>query len=704
MVSPSQFNPNLPEHIEKALLKAMAKDRDDRYASIADFMNALHAMPTSQARMFTIPQEVRLTERTSELLKFDVKATEVEQVRTKPLNNIQVTDSEQTPVRLSSHVDNKYVPHEPDGTVMGLTANIGLGSVAGIRNAGSSFENGNADSHALSSLNIGSQAVQNISPNGSPILAGQPSKTRDLNDIQSKAGPGPGTIPFPATLSSSKNEPTGEATAVPIIASASTAKPNGSSAVPPTKGGNTGNRAVHDAGVVAAIAYRSASNVGLPPSGGNPNSPGGPNRRIRLLVAILLIVITLMLVMGISLIAVPGLLNSLAGIVHGISTTSTGTITPDNKDESNIYQIIGVTSKPKPNMREVSARIISATSPAQSKTVTSSGSIPGTRATGPLNFLNTTTSDKSFGSVILRGASGVPVTFNGPITVPVYPGLLTITGFAVNIGSDGNIGAFDISGSCCAAGITVKNGAFSGGQDPQPNSVVQQSDIIGAASALTDSLTPGIQAALQKQVHPNEQVVPNTLRCTSAVSANHAAGDHVPNMTVIVSVTCKEEVYDQQAALTLGANLLAKQASTDLGPNYALTGNIVAEVTRLTMVDTKGTLSILVRAEGVWVYQFSNPVKKDFANHIAKATNQNAIHYLMSQPGVKAVKIDNPSGNTLPDTSHITIEIVAIPGATGSPTPGKGTVTPVGPTVVPTGAATPPAKPTPTPTQGLGGS
>src|SRR6266487_2522868 len=236
--SPSQFNPNLPEHIEKALLKAMAKDRDDRYANIADFMNALHAMPTSQARMFTITQEVRLTERTSELLKIDVKATEVEQVRTKPLNNIQVTDSEQTPVRLSSHIDNKYVPHEPDETVMGLTANIGLGSVAGIRNAGSSFENGNADSHALSSLNIGSQAVQNISPNGSPILAGQPSKTRDLNDIQSKAGPGPGTIPFPATLSSSKNEPTGEATAVPIIASASTAKPNGSSAVPPTKGGN----------------------------------------------------------------------------------------------------------------------------------------------------------------------------------------------------------------------------------------------------------------------------------------------------------------------------------------------------------------------------------------------------------------------------------------------------------------------------------
>jgi hypothetical protein len=253
----------------------------------------------------------------------------------------------------------------------------------------------------------------------------------------------------------------------------------------------------------------------------------------------------------------------------------------------------------------------------------------------------------------------------------------------------------------------VKNiGAFSGGQNAVPNSVVQQSDINGAASALTASLTPGTQTALQKQVQSKEQVVPNTLRCTSAVSANHAAGDHAPNVTVIVSVTCKEEVYDQLAALTLGANLLAKQASTELGPNYALTGNIVAEVTRVTVVDTKGTLAILVRAEGVWVYQFSPEVQQNFKNQIQNKNNDDAIKYLKTQPGVIAVKIDNPNGNTLPDAGHIKIEIVAIPGATGSPTPGTGTATvvPTGPTVVPTGAVTPPAKPTPTATTGLGGS
>jgi hypothetical protein len=108
----------------------------------------------------------------------------------------------------------------------------------------------------------------------------------------------------------------------------------------------------------------------------------------------------------------------------------------------------------------------------------------------------------------------------------------------------------------------------------------------------------------------------------------------------------------------------------------------------------------------VWVYQFSTSVLQGFANNIAGKSNQEATKYLMGQPGVKAVKIDNPNGDTMPDAAHIKIVIEAVPGITGSPTPGTGTATttPGRPTVVPTGAATPPAKPTPTSTQGLGGS
>src|SRR5262249_52805051 len=110
-------------------------------------------------------------------------------------------------------------------------------------------------------------------------------------------------------------------------------------------------------------------------------------------------------------------------------------------------------------------------------------------------------------------------------------------GFAVNAGSAGNIGALDISGNCCTSGITVKNGAFSGGQNAQPNSVVLQSDINGAADALTASLTPTTQADLQKQVKSNEQVVSGTLKAANSPStANNAAAAHAPNVTVPVAI------------------------------------------------------------------------------------------------------------------------------------------------------------------------
>jgi hypothetical protein len=533
----------------------------------------------------------------------------------------------------------------------------------------------------------------------------------------SEVDAGPGIITFSANASRPKTTrklhvPPVAVAAVPIVAAASTTQPNGPGAVTPTSKGSTGKKAavVAGEGVGSAIATRATQATqggGPPPVGSPPTVPGGgggvggSNRR-RTLLAILLIFLTLLLIGGIAAAAIPGGFSSISHIVTGGSPTATVTITPKSQTLTKNYIIYAVTTTPDPAKEEVAATILSATSPTQSKTVTSSGSIPGTRATGSLNFLNTSNSSKTFGSVILRGVSGVPVTFNGPITVSAIPGSLTVTGFAVNVGSAGNIGAFDISQSCCANGITVKNGEFGGGQDPQPHSVVLQSDIDGAAASLTASLTPTTQADLQKQVKPNEQVVPGTQKCAkSTFTANHVAGDHAPNVTVTVAITCKEEVYDQQAALALAESLLKKQASEQL-PGYALTGNVVTAVTNAMVIDTKGTVSLTVFAQGVWVYQFTDAVQQDWKNHIAHMSEQAATNYLLSQPGVSDVKITISSGTTLPDAANITIKIVAIPGATGSPTPGAGS--PVSsPTVGPTGGTVTPVL-TPTPTQGLGGS
>jgi len=213
---------------------------------------------------------------------------------------------------------------------------------------------------------------------------------------------------------------------------------------------------------------------------------------------------------------------------------------------------------------------------------------------------------------------------------------------------------------------------------------------------------------LQKKVLPNEQVVPHTFICNkSAFTANHGAGDHASSVTVTVAITCKEEVYDQKAALTMAAGLLKTNPPPAApGPPYALNtdpGNILTQVTRVTAIDTKGTVSILVRAEGVWVYHFDDSTLTGFKNHIAKMSEQDAIKYLKGQQGVSDVNIVISSGTDLPDAANITMKVVYVPGpgATGSPTPAVPTPTSGSPKGSPTVA---PTHLTPTPTQGLGGS
>ncbi len=44
-VAPRQFNPALPVQMEQAILKAMAKQRTDRYADVSSFIAALHTPP-----------------------------------------------------------------------------------------------------------------------------------------------------------------------------------------------------------------------------------------------------------------------------------------------------------------------------------------------------------------------------------------------------------------------------------------------------------------------------------------------------------------------------------------------------------------------------------------------------------------------------------------------------------------------------------
>jgi VCBS repeat-containing protein len=149
--------------------------------------------------------------------------------------------------------------------------------------------------------------------------------------------------------------------------------------------------------------------------------------------------------------------------------------------------------------------------------------------------------------------------------------------------------------------------------------------------------------------------------CKPNVTSDHAAGDKASTVTVSVNFTCTGEVYDYDGAFSMAARLLTNQANTQLSSGSAPVGNIKTTLTSATLTDAKsGTVTLVVNAEGLWAYQFTDAQKQALAKLIAGKTKSAAQSLLASQTGVGRVDITVSGGNssTLPtDTSKITIVV-----------------------------------------------
>src|SRR5579859_387932 len=556
-----------------------------------------------------------------------------------------------------------------------------------------------------------SPAQQNTVPYVAPVIPVLEDEEIEPLRPRSKSGP----IPIPIALSQ-----TG-ATTKPLTPGARGA--NGSAST--TRSGNTGKQAAIGAAAVGAgmaAAFAAASPTptpvaggGQPPMRGNTSGSGGggggggggrrPGRRsTRQLLAILLVLLTLLLLAGIVFASPPG--QSLIGHITGSTVTATVTITPLHPTVSDSFVVTAVTGTPDPAAQQVRARVVSYTSPSQSASAGATGSIPGRQASGTLQFLNLSTVSIFVSGGILTGSDGVQVAY-GSLTVP--PAGTFSTGTATNVGTGGDIGAFDINGFCCGnKNIFVKNpSAFHGGQNPLQNAIITQHDITTASNNLIATLKPSAQTALQQQLKPNEQAVSSSLNCTTNVTANHNVGDQAKSVTVTGTATCTEVVYDQKGALAMATDALKAEAAKNPGAGYALVGNVVTGITSATVINKQNTVSLVILAQGVWVYQFTDAIKTALKNKLAKESQSKAQADVNGTTGVMSATISISSGNTMPDAADITINIVPIPGLSGSPTP-TSTTTPSGTTPTSTPALTPTnglgQGATVTPTTNLGGS
>ena len=79
--------------------------------------------------------------------------------------------------------------------------------------------------------------------------------------------------------------------------------------------------------------------------------------------------------------------------------------------------------------------------------------------------------------------------------------------------------------------------AFTGGRNQQTRTTVQQSDIDNAASALTPAVEQNAIAKINSQERANEHASVDPT-CITDVTTNYAANDQVPKVTVTVTATC----------------------------------------------------------------------------------------------------------------------------------------------------------------------
>lgn len=353
--------------------------------------------------------------------------------------------------------------------------------------------------------------------------------------------------------------------------------------------------------------------------------------------------------------------------------TATVTIVPDSQQLQHTYAMTAVLGIPDPSKNQVDARALYASSQTQNQTVkaTGQGHVAGQQAQGALTFYNASTVAQTVqAGTVIFASNGVAVVNDDTLTLPPFdpaagPNGTTDSARTVNVGNSQNIPAYALNNQlCCGGSVYVTNtGPFSGGQDAQTYTYVQQSDIDGVTQALSASLTQQATTTLQGQVRANERPV-GTPRCAPQVKSNHQAGERAASVTVSVMISCVGEVYDMQAVQVLASRDLTQDAATNPGPSYVPVGAILAQVARATP-DAQGNIALVVNAAGVWAYQFTNDQRKHLAGLISDKSNQDAKATLLKQPGVRNVTITltGVGVTTLPgDTRHITIDIEAVQG------------------------------------------
>ena len=295
-------------------------------------------------------------------------------------------------------------------------------------------------------------------------------------------------------------------------------------------------------------------------------------------------------------------------------------------------------------LNPVAAHIETITTAPQKNTVPTTGEqhVSATQAYGQLTFFNSDIVPHLVpaGTVIAVPHSNLQVITDEDVTIPAgnlsESGQVDVHAHVVQAGADGNIAAHTLYGSpCCSSdNIRVDNlNSFSGGQNDQIYSIVQQSDIQGAANPLEKLQTQSAPSLLQKQAQSSDILVTSTVQCTPTVSSDAAVGSRVTSITVTVKSTCTGDFYNIEAVNSLVVKQFIEHEDQRLGHNYVHVGNVKIDVTKVSVqpASKRQTLVLDVGARGVWLFNFNKVQKEQLLRAIASKKRGQAYSQLMNE-------------------------------------------------------------------------
>jgi hypothetical protein len=282
------------------------------------------------------------------------------------------------------------------------------------------------------------------------------------------------------------------------------------------------------------------------------------------------------------------------------------------------------------------------------------------RATGTITFYNGSFSSQMIAAgAVITGADGVQVATDTTISVPPNnpprDGQASVTAYALNAGSKGNIAAGDIHVALSNVLEAVNLTDFTGGLDTRDFRVVTKADIDTPTASLKTEVLQSMQSALQGKIGSGEGL--RLLPCTTIITSDRKAGEEADQVKVTVSETCEAIIYSQSALQDKVTALLSTKAARRLGAGYSLLeGSIQIQVTSASRTTTHRPL-VSFTSTGTFAYTLYS--QEHIKSLVAGKTKQQALLVLQHLPGIESASIVWDGEDKLPK-GHKNIHLVII--------------------------------------------